>query len=77
MNQHQAKERQMQKLEARIDPSVAEAAGASKPRKSQSLRLDKQIIRTLTGAELSLAGGGAATTATRGCTPCKSTRTVP
>ena len=38
--------------------SAAEAAGASKSRKSQSLRLDKQTIRILTGAELKLVGGG-------------------
>jgi hypothetical protein len=30
-------------------------------RNSQSLRLDKQIIRTLTGAELRLVGGAACT----------------
>ena len=38
--------------------SAAEAAGASKSRTSQSLRLDKQTIRTLTGAELRSVGGG-------------------
>jgi hypothetical protein len=38
--------------------SAAEAAGAGKSSKSQSLRLDKQTIRTLTGAELRSVGGG-------------------
>jgi hypothetical protein len=47
--------------------SAEEMAGASKSRKSQSLRLDKQIIRTLTGAELQLVSGG------RGCTCCTCT----
>jgi hypothetical protein len=35
-----------------------ETAGSNRVRKSQSLHLDKQIIRTLTGAELRLVGGG-------------------
>jgi hypothetical protein len=38
--------------------SAAEADSASKGRKSQSLRFEKQTIRTLTGAELKLVGGG-------------------
>jgi hypothetical protein len=38
--------------------SVEEGAGPSEFRKSQSLRLDKQTIRILTGAELKLVGGG-------------------
>jgi hypothetical protein len=38
--------------------SADETAGTSNIRKSHSLRLDKQIIRTLTGAELRLVGGG-------------------
>jgi len=48
----------MDNIEARIGQSVEQTAGASKPRKSQSLRLDKQTIRTLTGAELKLVAGG-------------------
>jgi len=38
--------------------SAETAADFSKFMKSQSLRLDKQAIRTLTGAELRLVGGG-------------------
>jgi len=49
----------MEKIKA---PSTAQSAqeqpGARKSRKPQSLRLDKQTIRTLTGAELKLVGGG-------------------
>jgi hypothetical protein len=49
----------MKEIEARSTvQSAEETAGASKSRKSQSLRLDKQTIRTLTGAELKLVGGG-------------------
>jgi hypothetical protein len=49
----------MNKIEDRSTvESAAEAAGASKGSKSQSLRLDKQTIRTLTGADLKLVGGG-------------------
>jgi len=49
----------MEKIEDRstIQPAD-EAASHSKSRKSQSLRLEKQTIRTLTGAELRLVGGG-------------------
>jgi hypothetical protein len=43
----------------RTAQSAAETGGPGKGRKSQSLRLEKQIIRTLTGAELKLVGGGA------------------
>jgi hypothetical protein len=50
----------MQKFESRIGQYVEETAGASKPRRLQSLRLDKQTIRTLTGAELKLVAGGMA-----------------
>jgi len=57
----------MDKIEARIGQSVEETAGTSKPRKSQSLRLDKQTIRTLTGEELKLVGGG------KGCGCCTCT----
>jgi hypothetical protein len=63
----------MQKPEA--GRSVEETAGTSKPRKSQSLRLDKQTIRTLTGAELKLVGGGVTTVGV--CRPCNTTHTVP
>ena len=42
--------------------SVEEKAGTHKSSKSQSLRLEKQTIRTLTGAELKLVGGGCAYT---------------
>jgi hypothetical protein len=38
--------------------SAEQTAGANKSSKSQSLRLEKQTIRTLTGAELKLVGGG-------------------
>jgi hypothetical protein len=58
----------MNKIEDfRTAPSAHETAGASNFRKSQSLRLDKQIIRTLTGAELKLAGGGCAVLSIRTC----------
>jgi hypothetical protein len=49
----------MKTIDARSTVQSADAtAGASKSRKSQSLRLEKQTIRTLTGAELHLVGGG-------------------
>jgi hypothetical protein len=49
----------MKKIEERSAAHSAEkAADPSKFTKSQSLRLDKQTIRTLTGAELRLVGGG-------------------
>jgi hypothetical protein len=49
----------MKSIEVRdTTQSLDETAGPSNLSKSQSLRLDKQIIRTLTGAELKLAGGG-------------------
>ena len=58
--------------------SVDATAGASKSRKSQSLRLEKQTIRTLTGAELKLVGGACGTgtgtgngTCTRSTEPTK------
>jgi hypothetical protein len=38
--------------------STAETDSASKGSKSQSLRFQKQTIRTLTGAELRSVGGG-------------------
>jgi hypothetical protein len=38
--------------------SAAEADSPSNGRKSQYLRFEKQTIRTLTGAELKLVGGG-------------------
>ena len=49
----------MNKIEDRSTvESAAETDSASKGRKSQSLRFEKQTIRTLTGAELKLVGGG-------------------
>jgi hypothetical protein len=55
----------MDKIEVRSTAqSAEETAGSSNIRKPQSLRLEKQTIRTLTGAELSLAGGGGCTTRT-------------
>jgi hypothetical protein len=50
----------------RTSQSAQETDGPTNIRRSQSLRLDKQIIRTLTGAELKLAGGGACTCVTCG-----------
>jgi hypothetical protein len=53
----------MNKIEDRSTAqSVEKMTGRSNIRKSQSLRLDKQIIRTLTGGELRLVGGGTVTT---------------
>jgi hypothetical protein len=50
----------MNKIEdRRTSQSAQETDGPSNIRRSQSLRLDKQIIRTLTGAELKLVGGAA------------------
>jgi len=46
----------MSKIEDRNTATDA-TVGARKSRKSQSLRLEKQTIRTLTGAELTLVGG--------------------
>jgi len=49
----------MDKIEDRdTAQSAGDGAGPSKSKRSQSLRLDKQTIRTLTGAELRLVGGG-------------------
>jgi hypothetical protein len=48
----------MKKLEVRNTTRSAGTAGGSKRSESQSLRLNKQLIRTLTGEELKLAGGG-------------------
>jgi len=39
-------------------PSAPAEAGSVTLRKSPSLRLEKQTIRTLSGAELKLVGGG-------------------
>ena len=47
----------MKQIETRSTRSTAEGAGA-KFEKSQSLRLNKQIIRTLTGEDLKLVAGG-------------------
>ena len=38
--------------------SAEENLGASKFKKSHSLRFEKRVVRTLTGAELKLAAGG-------------------
>ena len=57
----------MQKIEVRNAGRSAGTSGGSKFGKSQSLRLNKQVIRTLTGEELKLAGGGLA------CTCCSCT----
>ena len=49
----------MKKIDERSAAQSAEtAADPSKFMKAQPLRLDKQTIRTLTGAELRLVGGG-------------------
>jgi hypothetical protein len=49
----------MNKIEDRRPAQPAEKMVAPRNhRKFQSLHLDKQIIRTLTGAELRLVGGG-------------------
>jgi hypothetical protein len=48
----------MKKIEESNTVQPAEKADSSKFTKSQSLRLHKQTIRTLTGAELRLVGGG-------------------
>jgi len=49
----------MDKIEVRTTIRAADEAPApSNRRKSQSLRLEKQTVRTLTGAELTLVGGG-------------------
>jgi hypothetical protein len=50
----------MDKLEDRRTAQCAEeAAGSNHARRSLSLRFDKHVIRTLTGTELKLVGGGA------------------
>jgi hypothetical protein len=51
----------MEKIEDRRARSANETHSVSDGRNSRSLRLEKQIIRTLTGAELRLAGGGGCT----------------
>jgi hypothetical protein len=58
----------MNKIEDRSTAqSVEKMTGRSNLRKSQTLRLEKQIIRTLTGAELKLAGGGCSILSIRTC----------
>jgi hypothetical protein len=53
------KERTMDTIEDRITAqSTKETAGPRHISKSQSLRLEKQIIRALSGADLRLVGGG-------------------
>jgi hypothetical protein len=53
----------MDKINVRSTVQSAEqAAGPSTIGKSSSLRLEKQTIRTLTGGELRLVGGGTVTT---------------
>jgi hypothetical protein len=48
--------------------SAEKAADPSKFTKSESLRLDKQTIRTLTGAELRHVGGAGLTNSGKLCT---------
>jgi hypothetical protein len=49
----------VEKIDVRsTDQPAEENAGAAKFKKSRPLRLEKQVIRTLTGAELKLVGGG-------------------
>jgi hypothetical protein len=56
---HQPKERAMKKIEERrAGQSADKSTDFGKFTKSQSLRLNKQTIRTLTGTELRLVGGG-------------------
>ena len=56
----------MQKINERSTAqSAEEGAGLSEFRKSQSLRLDKQTIRILTGAELRHVGGGCSYTTSK------------
>ena len=58
----QLREKTRDKINVRSTLQAAEqTAGPSTIRKSPSLRLEKQIIRTLTGAELGLVGGGTVT----------------
>ena len=58
----------MEKIEVRnTTQSAKETAGPSNISKSQFLRLDKQIIRTLTGAELKLVAGAGGCQCTCGC----------
>ena len=60
----------MNKIEdRRTSQSAQETDGPSNIRRSQSLRLDKQIIRTLTGAQLKLVGGGVGGGCTTSCHP--------
>ena len=62
VRRHQTKEKTMDKINVCSTVQSAEqAAGPSTIGKSPSLRLEKQIIRTLTGAELRLVGGGTVT----------------
>jgi hypothetical protein len=52
----------MDKIEVRSTAqSAEETAGSGKIRMSPFLRLEKQTIRTLTGAQLKLVGGGGCT----------------
>jgi hypothetical protein len=48
----------MDKIESHNGQAAEEKASRGKSSKSQSLRFEKQTIRTLTGAELKLVGGG-------------------
>jgi hypothetical protein len=54
----------MQKIETRNAARSAGTGRGSKLGKADSLRLNKQVIRTLTGEELKLAGGGRCVTCT-------------
>jgi hypothetical protein len=48
----------MEKIDGRTATQSAADAVPSKPKNSRTLRLEKQTIRTLTGTELKLVGGG-------------------
>ena len=57
----------METIQVRGTAQSDETAGVSKSKKSPSLRLNKQTIRTLSGADLKLVGGG------EQCTCCSCT----
>ncbi len=57
----------METIQVRGTAQSDETAGVSKSKVSPSLRLNKQTIRTLSGADLKLVGGG------KGCTCCTCT----
>jgi hypothetical protein len=55
---HQLEESTMNQIEDRPTASAKDALSVGKSTQPQSLRLEKQTIRTLNGAELRLVGGG-------------------